>query len=117
MAAVAFKALLSFVGENGDPFSFFCTVTDINGGYYLTPDGQADMTLPTQYGRIVYLKDIILSPAGGTDTTTATIYINGKNTGELVVNGANLGTNLSRQFQQNPMAIAAGSKLRFVQNT
>jgi len=116
MAAVAFKALLNFVGSDGHPFSYFCTVSDVNGAYYIHTDGQGEVKLPTNHGGIVYLKDVILS-AAGTDTTTGTIFINAKNTGEYLVNASNLGTNLSRQFQQTPMAIAAGASLRILQNT
>jgi len=116
MAAAAFKALLSFVGQDGVPFQYFCTVSDVNAAYYVYPDGNNDVVLPTNHGNVIFLKDLILS-AAGTDTTTGSIFINGKDTGEKVVNATNLGTNLTRQFMQNPMAIAAGARLRVLQNT
>lgn len=116
MAAAAFVALLNFVGANGVPFSYYCTVSDVNAAYYVHVDGQGQVSLPTDKGSFVVLKDIILS-AAGTDTTTASILINGKNTGERVVNATNLASNLTRQFMQTPMRIAAGSTFRLLQNT
>ena len=116
MAAAAFKALLNFVGANGTPFSYFCTVSDVNAAYYVYPDAGTDVVLPTNYGPFVTLKDITLS-AAGTDTSTASIFIGGKDTGEKIVNATNLASNLTRQFMMSNMRIAAGSRLKILQNT
>jgi len=59
---------------------------------------------------------VILS-AAGTDTTTGTVYCNGKTTGEVVMNAGNVATNLSRQFMGSPLLFAPASQLRITQNT
>jgi len=114
MAAAKFKALLNFVGDDGLPFTLFATVSDVANEYYVFPDGQNETKLPTNHGSVVYLRDVLLS-AAGTDTGTGQMFVNSKDTGEVVVNSSNLGTNLTRQFQQAPMAIAAGASLRIKQ--
>jgi hypothetical protein len=62
----------------------------------------------------VYLVDVILS-AAGTDTTTADIYVNGKNTPATVQNAANLATNLARQFLSAPIGFPAGARVKIIQ--
>jgi len=114
MAAVPFKAILKFNSQGG-PFTYPCTVSDVNAAYYVFPDGNNDVVLPSNKGTI-YLVDVVLS-AAGTDTSQAIIYVNGKTTGEQVMNSANLGTNFSRQFMGSPIGIAAGARLRFAQAT
>jgi len=115
MAAAAFKAVLKFQAQNGVTFSYPCTVSDVDDAYYVFPDGNNDVILPSIYGN-VYLVDVVLS-AAGTDTSKADVYVNGKTTGEQILNAANLGTNFSRQFMGAPIAIMPGARLRIQQQT
>jgi hypothetical protein len=94
----------------------FCTVSDVNAEYYVAPDGNNDFILPSNMGPVFYLRDVILS-AAGTDTSTSELYINGRSTGERVVNSTNLATNLTRQYMQRPFPIPAASRVRFKQVT
>ena len=115
MAAAAFKAILKFVAKNGETFSYPCTVSDVNAAYYVFPDANNDVVLPTTKG-VLAMTDLVLS-AAGTDTSQAYIYVNGKNTGEVIMNAANLGTNFSRQLMAAPIYIAPGARLRIQQVT
>ena len=115
LAAVAFKAILKFTAQNRETFSYPCTVSDVNAAFYVFPDTLGDVVLPSNKGNL-YLTDIVLS-AAGTDTSQADIYINGKATGERILNAANLGTNFSRQFMGSPIPIGPGARLKIMQLT
>lgn len=113
MAAAPFKAVLKFIGPHG-PFQHSCTVSDVNGEFYVFEDGQSFTTLPS--GGEVRLVDVILS-AAGTDTSTGSLFVNQKNTGEQIMNSANLASNQARQFAGVPVRIRGGANLRITQNT
>lgn len=116
MVAAPFKATLKALGQDGWTNFYSCTVSDVNAAFYIFEDGQNVLTLPTNHG-IVRFTDLILS-AAGTDTSTATLFVNGKTVGVTVLNAANLGTNFSRQVSpQTPLAFAPGANIRFTQNT
>jgi len=115
MVAAAFKAILKFVAKDGSTFTYPCTVSDVNTEYYVFPDGNNDVVLPSDRG-VLFLADIVLS-AAGTDTSQADVYINGKNTGEKILNSANLGTNFSRQLMGSPIGISPAARLRIKQLT
>jgi len=116
MTAAPFKAVLKFVAlGSGRTFSYPCTVSDVNGEYYVFPDGNNDVVLPSSEG-VIALVDVILS-ASGTDTSQAEIYVNGKSTGVKILNAANVATNFARQFTDAPMYIAPAARLRIKQLT
>lgn len=116
MAPAPFKVTLKAVGQDGWNNFYSCTVSDVNAAFYIFEDGQNVLTLPTNHG-VIKFTDIILT-AAGTDTTTATLYVNGKTVGVTVLNAANLGTNYSRQIsRETPLAFAPGANIRFTQNT
>lgn len=116
MAAVPFKALLVFAfgsPTSGNRISYPCTVSDVAAANYIAQSGASDIMLPTIYGD-AYLVDVQLS-AAGTDTTTADIYVNDRNTANTVQNSANLASNLARQFLSAPMRVPPGARVRFTQ--
>lgn len=116
MAAAAFKAILKFKAEDGFVISYPCTVSDVDAAFYVFPDGNNDVVLPSNHGRLALI-DLVLS-AAGTDTSKSDIFVNGKNTGETILNAANLGTNFSRQFTPlTPMVVSGGSRFRIKQLT
>ena len=114
MAAAPFKATLTFAQGSaaGPRKSWYCTVSDVAAAYYTFSDGNTFLTLPGNTPW--YLVDINLS-AAGTDTTNAVVYANGTNTGLVVVNASNVGTNYSRQFMQAPAGFNAGATVKFQQ--
>jgi len=112
MVAAPFVAVLKFQTASGRPFSYRCTVSDVAAAFYIFPDGDSKVRLPSDEPS--YLVDMILSLAG-TDTTNADIFANGKTTGEQVQNAANLATNVSRQFMGAPIGFKPGAEVRFTQ--
>jgi len=116
MAAVPFVA--NIVAQYADGFTenIACTVSDVTTEFYLGQDGLSPINMAGGHGNGI-IKDIILGPAGGTDTRTATIRINGKLNPNIVLNSANLGAVIGRQFQQNPLKFPAGATLLFTQVT
>ena len=115
MAAAAFLANLVFACQDGYQFSINCTVSDVNAAYYIFPDGQNYLNLPSGHGA-VYLVDLQLS-AAGTDTRTANVYANGKITPIVVQNASNLASNLARQFRSVPAGFVPGANIRLAQIT
>ena len=114
MGAAAFKATLIFAQGSlqGPRFSYYCTASDIAAATYIFQDGAADATLPQV---ACYLVDVILTPAYGTDTTTADIFANNKPTPNVIVNSANQGGTYSRQFQSSPMGFMPGARIKIIQ--
>lgn len=113
MTAAPFNATLIFHADDGSIISYPCTVSDVANEYYVFPDGNNDVVLPSDHG-VLHLVDVILSD-DGTDTSQGEIYINGKFTGEKIMNSANKGTVYNRQFMSAPIAIAPGARLRIKQ--
>jgi hypothetical protein len=115
MVAAPFKATLQFKTASGKMESYRCTVSDVNGEYYVFQDGNNDIVLPSNLG-VLNLFDVILS-ASGTDTSQAEVYVNGKNTGVVINNPACVSTAYHRQFMGVPMPIAPAARLRIKQVT
>ena len=113
MTASPFKAVLIFTCEDGSQISYPCTVSDVVGEYYTFPDGSDSVTLPAIHG-VLFLTDVILSDVGA-DTSQAELYINGKFSGEKILNSANKGDVFNRQFMSSPIAIAPGARLKIKQ--
>lgn len=117
MAAAAFRATLVWAcgsPSSADRFTHTCTVSDVAGAYYIFPDGNNFTVLPSNKGNL-YLVDVLISPAAGTDTTQATVYVGGRATPYTIQNTANLYSVIGRQYQQSPLGFAAGSQVRFTQ--
>jgi len=112
MAAAAFKANLIFK-QGANTLTRYATVSDVNGQYYTFQDGNTFLTLPA--GNWTWT-DLILS-AAGTDTTNASVYLNGAPTSLQIVNAANISTVLQRQIQQTCPVITGGSTIKIVQVT
>lgn len=119
MAPAAFKATLTFAfgsPQSLNRTSYLCTVSDVNAAYYIFQDGSNDMTLPVANGP-AYLIDVLLTPAYGTDTTTAVVYANNKITPYSIMNSANQSGNNQRQFNLSPLGFVAGARVKIAQAT
>jgi len=115
MAAAAFTATLIMArgGPGGNTRTWRATVSDVAGAYYVFADGNAFLTLPSDGP--YYLVDLLLTPAYGTDTTNATVFANGVNTGIVVANAANQSSTVNRQFMRFNPGFMPGATLKFVQ--
>jgi hypothetical protein len=99
----------------GESIQYACTATDVNAAFWIFPDGLPNVVLPSTKG-ILALVDVVISPAP-TSTTTASIQVNGKDTGERVMVLANLGTNSSRQYAGTPLYFPPGARVQVTQLT
>jgi len=115
MVAAAFSAIIKVLCGDGTTINYPCTVSDVNAEYYVFKDGNNDVVLPTTHG-VLTIFDILLS-AAGTDTSQAEIWVNAKNTGEVIMNAANITTAVQRQFTGSPIHVAPGARLRLKQVT
>lgn len=116
MVAAPFKVVGKFVClGTRKPFQMPITVSDVNGEFYVFPDGLGDLTLPSDEGAVA-LVDLILS-ASGTDTSQAEIFVNGMSTGIKILNAVNLTTSISRQFAGNPVVMKPGARMKIKQLT
>lgn len=111
MAAAAFKATLVFQ-QGTKRMTRYCTVSDVNGEYYVFQDGNSFMTFTGDW----VWTDLILS-AAGTDTTNAAVYLNGAPTSLQVVNSANVYSVLQRQISSAMPVIPSGATLKIKQAT
>lgn len=116
MAAVPFVITMIVAYKNGTKEAINMTATDVNGGFYLGQDGLSPINIAGGRGNAAIV-DMIIGPLTGEDTRTAEIRINGKLSPDIVLQAANGGTVVSRQFQQTPLRIPAGATLLFKQTT
>lgn len=116
MAAVPFVINMLVAYADGTRENITMTASDVNAGFYLGQDGLSPIQVQAGRGHAKVV-DMVLGPATGTDTRTATIRVNGKLNPQIVLQAANLGTIVGRQFQQNPLDIPSGATLLFTQTT
>jgi hypothetical protein len=112
MAAAAYKVAMS-VAVDGKIKNIPLTASDVNGEFWLFPDGSS--SLPLGQGSAV-IREIIYSSAG-TDTSSVDVFVNGINTGYRIFNALNLGTTINRQVSNSPIGISPGASVKFKQNT
>ncbi len=113
MVAAAFNETLIFRGiKNGRTMHIRATVSDVAAAYAVAPDGNGFIQLPADQD---YLLQDVIVVTGGTDTSNQELFVNSMSTGVVIDNKSNLNTANSRQFQQAPIPIRAGSLIRLKQ--
>ena len=115
MVATPYVGVIILQYQDGFSEQYPFTASDVNAAFWLGPDGLSPIKASGAHGNGI-IKDIILS-AAGVDTRTATIRVNGRAVPEIVVLGANIGTQVLRQFQQSPIKYPAGASMLFTQTT
>lgn len=103
---------MTFIGTRGGNIVRRITASDVANAYYIFPDGNAFITLPSDQQWI--LRDLSLT-AAGTDTTRALVYKNGGQTSMQVQNANNVASVNNRQFLVNPFRVEGGTTLKFEQ--
>jgi hypothetical protein len=112
MAAAPYKvaaAVLVDGGVKNIPF----TSSDVNGEFWLFPDGSSSLPLGAS---AAVIKDLIYT-AAGTDTSSVSVFVNGIDTGYKIFNAANLATTIQRQVANSPIGVKPGASIKFKQNT
>lgn len=112
MVAAAFKGVAIFMNQSGVLNSVQFTASDVAAAYYIMPDGQQFLNLAG--AGIWTLKDLILTGTG-TDTSKAEIFVNGKSSGEFILNAINQSATVTRQYASSPLQFYSGSQVSFVQ--
>ena len=115
MVATPFVGNIVIQYRNGQRESIPATMSDVTADEWVAPDGTDFFNLNGSLGEAKII-DIVLS-AGGIDTRTSSIRVNGKALPEVVLHGACVGTVVGRQFQQTPLLVPTGAKLEFTQTT
>jgi hypothetical protein len=113
MAAAAFKASLTVRNAGGQEKMLYLTASDVNAAALVFPSGGTELQLSSLP---CIMKDLVLS-AAGTDTTNMSLFVNGVNTGIVLLNAANLYSAQFRQVASSPIQIPAGALVKLVQNT
>lgn len=113
MVAAAFKVTLVLQNKKGQRKAYYMSASDVNAAAWTFPSGATEIPVSSE---TVVIADMIFS-AAGTDTTNSSIYINGDIQPTKIVHSSNVSTVLGRQFQSCPIAIPAGSAIKFEQNT
>jgi len=106
---------VTICGRNasGQSNSWYCTASDVNAAAIVFPSGGTEISLSAQP---MVISDIIVGSASG-DTSQFQLYVNGINTGRVIVKAANAYTTLQRQVLTNPIAIPAGATVKLIQVT
>ncbi len=113
--ATAYVGNINVKYQDGSSENIAVTSSDVNGEFFLGQDGLSPIRISAAHGNAI-ISDMVLAPAA-TSTRTLTVRVNSKLIPDVVVIGANQGTVIGRQFQQNPLRIPAGASLLFTQVT
>jgi len=101
-----------FQRRNGTMGQLHLTVDDVTAHFFLAPSGASDLVLDSGDVKIVRM----LYSGTPATTTTAQVFINGANTGIVLVGASNAPAAVVPQINwQSPMYLNGGSQIRFVQ--
>jgi len=115
MAAAPFTGTVILRGNKSGVKHYRVTMSDVNAAYWVFPDGNGFVQLPSTDDTWTLVDSIIVT--GGTDTTQSLIYASGLSTGVVVDHKSNLNTANFRQFITNPIMFKGGALIRFQQLT
>jgi len=89
------------------------TADDVTAHFYLAPSGASDHVLDGKLDTKIVQMLYSGTPA---TTTTANVFLNGQNTGIVLVGAANAPAAVNPQVSPaKPIYVPAGSQIRFVQ--
>ena len=98
--------------RNGQMGQLHLTASDVAAAVYLAPSGASDRILSSDDVKIVRM----LYSGTPATTTTATVWVNGANTGIVLVGAANIPTAVQPQISfTTPIYLPGGSQIKFVQ--
>jgi hypothetical protein len=112
---MATATTVTICGRNasGQSNSWYCTASDVTTAAIVFPSGGTELSLSSQP---MVITDMIFGSASG-DCSQLQMYVNGINTGRVIVKAANAYTTLQRQVLTNPIVIPAGATVKFIQVT
>jgi len=113
--ATAYVASIFVRYQDGYSEQITATADDVTTNNWLGVDGLAPIRMNGSHGNCA-ICDISIAPTPAS-CRTAQIRVNGKRIPEVVLLGANLGTTIGRQFQQQPLKLSSGAVITFDQLT
>ena len=88
------------------------TASDVAAAFFLAPAGNSDLVLSSADVKIVRM----LYSGTPATTTTATVWVNGANTGIVLVGAANTSAAVQPQISfVTPIYLPGGSQIKFIQ--
>lgn len=101
-----------FRTRSGRTGQLHLTASDVAAAAFLDPSGQGDLILSSEDSKITRM----LYSGTPATTTTATVWLNGANTGLVLVGASNAPTAVVPQINEStPILVPAGAKIRFIQ--
>lgn len=98
--------------RNGQMGQLHLTASDVAAAFFLAPSGASDLVLSSEDVKIVRM----LYSGTPATTTTATVWINGANTGIVLVGAANTSAAVQPQISFiTPVYLPGGSQVKFIQ--
>jgi len=120
MAATPYEVYVLFqnVSVVGKYISNLYTASDVIGADLALPSTSTTYTLPgsseTDEKEVYIIKDVIVVGTP-TDTKYLQIWLNDKDSSDVVVLGVNTGTTVNRQFEKMEYIIGEGTPVKFKQ--
>ena len=121
MAAFEVYVLFENLSTVGKYITNLYTATDTSGDDLRLPSGSVTYTLPgasdTDEKEAYLLKDVIVIPgtAGAPTMKYLEIWLNDKDSSDVVVLGVNTGATVNRQFEKMEYIIGEGTPIKFKQ--
>lgn len=111
--ATPYTAEVIFQRRDGSGGQLHLTASDVAAAAFLTPSGASDWVLDgKQDCKII---QVLYSGTPAT-TTTATVWMNGNNSGIVLVGAANAPAAVNPQISYaKPLYVPAGTQMRFIQ--
>ena len=110
--ATPYTVELIYQKRSGAMGQLHLTSSDVAAAFYLTPAGNSDIVIASEDVKITRM----LYSGTPATTTTATVFINGANTGIVLVGAANTSAAVQPQISFiTPIYLPAGSQIKFVQ--
>jgi len=112
LMATPYTVELMYQTRSGKNGTLHLTSSDVAAAFYLDPSGASDLILSSEECKITRM----LYSGTPATTTTATVWINGANTGLVLVGAANAPTTVVPQINPSfPIYLGGGAKIKFVQ--
>jgi hypothetical protein len=110
--ATPYTIELAYQTRSGKTGQLHLTASDVAAAFYLDPSGSSDLVISSEACRITRM----LYSGTPATTTTATVWVNGANTGIVLVGASNTPTAVWPQINEKfYIQLDPGSKIKFVQ--
>jgi len=110
--ATPYTVELIYRTKSGKTGQLHLTASDVAAEFYLAPSGASDLVISSENAKIVRM----LYSGTPATTTTAKVYLNGADTGIVLVGASNAPTTVVPQINEaTAIQVPGGSQIKFVQ--